>query len=70
MAAKVKYTNIELANKIEWEGGLYYAVEYGITSKDIADPEIAALWLQSEKAYKTLQAIFGAIKAKLPEPTE
>ena len=44
-------TNKELFFKIEWEGGLMNAIEYGISSSDIDDPKIAKLWGEIVETY-------------------
>jgi hypothetical protein len=43
-----------LAQKVRWEGGLWSALEYGVTSSDIADPELAALWARLERSYREI----------------
>ena len=38
------YSLQALRDRIDWEGGYFDAVEYGISPDDIDDPEVAALW--------------------------
>lgn len=39
-----KLNAADLEAKIEWEGGLFPTMEYGIIGDDIEDEEIAELW--------------------------
>ena len=34
----------DLMQKIEWEGGVEIAIEYGITGKDFTDKEVGVAW--------------------------
>ena len=34
----------DLMQKIEWEGGVELAMEYGITGKDFTDTEVGVAW--------------------------
>ncbi len=45
----------ELARKVQWEGGVISALEYGIRSDEIDDPELAALWRNMENLYDQLR---------------
>lgn len=45
----------ELAHKVQWEGGVLSALEYGIRSDEIADPELATLWRRMEQVYGQLR---------------
>ena len=58
-------TRAELAAKVEYEGGTFAALEYGIRSDDIADPEIAALWRDLEERYQALSPICQKIDSLL-----
>lgn len=60
----MKYTKQELANKIDWEGGIIAALEYRITHGEIEDEEIAKLWEQLEQFLPIMDQIY----ALLPEP--
>jgi hypothetical protein len=51
MDQPTKFNRDGLAQKIRWEGGLLAALDYGIKARDIADPELAALWRRLERAY-------------------
>jgi hypothetical protein len=45
----------ELARKVEWEGGVLGALEYGIRSEEVDDPELATLWHRMETIYEQLR---------------
>jgi len=45
----------DLANKVHWEGGIVSALEYGIRSDEIDDPELAALWRRLETLYDQMR---------------
>jgi hypothetical protein len=45
----------DLATKVRWEGGIMSALEYGIRSEEIDDPELAALWRRMEVLYDQLR---------------
>ena len=43
----------ELASKVEWEGGVEGALDYGVTSDDIEDPQLSALRAKAIRASTT-----------------
>jgi hypothetical protein len=45
----------DLAKKVHWEGGIVSALEYGIRSDEIDDPELAVLWRRLEGLYDQLR---------------
>lgn len=45
----------DLARKVEWEGGVLGALEYGIRSEEIDDPELSTLWRRMEGLYDQLR---------------
>jgi hypothetical protein len=45
----------DLADKVHWEGGIVSALEYGIRSEEINDPELASLWRRLEGLYDQLR---------------
>lgn len=65
-------TRQNLANKIEWEGGIYGALEYGITAGDInqGDTELVEAWTSLEEAYRAFEAAAGAVEALLPDNSD
>lgn len=42
--ARVGMTADEVYSKIDWEGGIYGALQYGLSARDIADPDLARAW--------------------------
>jgi hypothetical protein len=60
-----KMSNSRLATKVDCEGGVLRAITYGMRSEQIADPEIAALWSQAEKAYAGLEPVIREIERRL-----
>lgn len=65
MADSKKLSNDRLAQKIRWEGGLLAALDYGITAKDIEDPEVAKLWRRLERSYGTLSPLIDEATERL-----
>jgi hypothetical protein len=57
----------ELARKVEWEGGILGALEYGIRHEEIDDPELAALWRRLETIYDQLRPCMRAANRLLFE---
>jgi hypothetical protein len=55
-----------VADKIEWEGGIMEALDYGIKSADmpLGDDDLIAAWDKLAVAYRGLQPLVGAV-AKL-----
>ena len=47
----------DLMQKIEWEGGVELAMEYGITGKDFTDMEIGVAWEITRTALNNLHAM-------------
>lgn len=45
----------DLADKVHWEGGIVSALEYGISSDEIDDPELVALWRRLESLYDQMR---------------
>jgi len=52
-----------LAAKIEWEGGVLEALDYGITTGDMpeGDAELAEAWGKLEAAWKQLSPLADAV---------
>lgn len=48
-------STIELARIVQGEGGVIGALDYGIRSSDIEDPEMASLWRRMEDLYDQLR---------------
>lgn len=65
MATESKYSKDELQDKIDWEGGILAAIEYGIYSTDIADPKIAKLWDEAVALYDELSPILSQLEELL-----
>lgn len=53
--AKTVYSNEDLAAKVEWEGGVIDALDYGIRAEQIADPQLAALWQKASRQFADLR---------------
>lgn len=61
-------SRIDAANKVEWEGGLAEALEYGITAADMPDAELKTAWRAMENAYKKFTKAADAVQDLLPDP--
>lgn len=57
----------ELANKIDWEGGILEALEYGIHAKDIQDDVIANAWRDMEIHWLEFEKYIRYVESLLPE---
>jgi hypothetical protein len=40
----IEYDRRLLASKIDWEGGIIAALEYGVSSAEISDPDLRIRW--------------------------
>ena len=58
-----------LARKVEWEGGVIAALEYGIRSEEIDDPELSALWHRMETLYDQLRPCVRAANRLMIDAT-
>jgi hypothetical protein len=60
-------SHADLLSKIEWEGGVLAAYDYGIRCDDMpeGDDELAALWLKLEEKYKEVILVTDAIEKLL-----
>lgn len=58
-----------LAAKIEWEGGVLEALDYGITTEMMpeGDTELAGAWAKLEAAWKQLSPLADAIRKMLDD---
>lgn len=54
-----------LAKKVEWEGGVLAALEYGIRTDEIEDPALRSLWEQVETRYRALTPLITEITLEL-----
>lgn len=52
-------TDEEFANKVDYEGGTFSALEYGMKAADLKnkDGELYAAWLELENKYKEMQPL-------------
>jgi hypothetical protein len=60
-----RFTKDELARKVRWEGGALDAIEYGISSEQIDDPELRDLWRALEDGYRALTPLVTTIETRL-----
>lgn len=49
---RLPLSTLELARLVQGEGGVIGALDYGVRSTDIADPEMASLWRRMESLYE------------------
>jgi hypothetical protein len=54
-----------LAEKVEWEGGVFATLRYGVRSEDIHDEELRALWAKMEEHYLAITPIATEISVRL-----
>jgi hypothetical protein len=65
MDSRSKLSLRRLADKVGWEGGILAAIDYGIRSEDIADPEVAALWAKIEGLYDQMTPALGRLDVRI-----
>jgi hypothetical protein len=54
-----------LAEKVEWEGGVFATLRYGVRSEEIEDEELRTLWAQMEEHYLAITPIATQITVRL-----
>ena len=47
----------DVADKVDWEGGVIAAIDWGISSEDIDNQSLAKLWAEVENAYAAIDLI-------------
>lgn len=59
----------ELAGKIDWEGGLEDALDYGIKLDDLPedDTELRTAWEPMQKAWEEFQRLADPVRELLPD---
>lgn len=62
-----QFDRYSLRRKVNWEGGVVGALEYGISWQGIDDPELSELWHMVEEAYEALTPIVTRINLTLRE---
>jgi hypothetical protein len=60
----------ELSTKIDYEGGIFDALQYGITSADMpeGDTDLTAAWNILDVAWVQARAAAAAVEKLLPPP--
>lgn len=59
-----RYTLGQLAGKIEWEGGVFEALEYGIKANDVP-VELEKLWAEAVSIHRDLADVIDEIAEHL-----
>ena len=54
-----------LAEKVEWEGGVFATLRYGVRSDDIDDEELRGMWAQMEAHYLAMTPIATQTSVRL-----
>jgi hypothetical protein len=54
-----------LAAKVDWEGGVLGALDYGIVADRIEDPTLRALWADLQDRYRGLAPLVADIEERL-----
>lgn len=60
-------TDEEFANKVDYEGGIFLALEYGMTAEDLKNKEgvLYASWFELEAKYLELKPLCGRVQDNL-----
>lgn len=53
--------------KIEWEGGVVGALEYGLTSNDVEPGELQNAWKELEKAWVPMQDAIEEVQSLIDD---
>lgn len=64
-------TPLELAQKIDWEGGIVDALQYyGLDEMalDDSDPELKSRWDELVREYRKFEPLVDAVYELLPQP--
>lgn len=65
-----KWSNWEVFNKTDSEGGIFSVIDWGLKSDMIEDENLASLWWRVETAYNDMQPYLGEIGAILNSAEE
>lgn len=57
-----RWSTKALRDKVNWEGGVWDAIVYGISADDIEDPKIAELWEKADDLMRQLMPIVDDIE--------
>lgn len=60
-----RMSSARLARKIEFEGGVLAALEFGVRAEDIEDPRLRSLWQKIETRYRSLTPLVTEISQEL-----
>jgi hypothetical protein len=62
-------TRLDVAAKIDWEGGIWQALEYGLDADDMpeGDTELRELWAELDTAFHMASVIAEKVEALLPD---
>lgn len=64
MDEALRWSYDELLGKIEWEGGIEGALEYGITADMVPEP-LKARWEALQESYRAFQDIWWGLKDEI-----
>lgn len=54
-----------LRNKIDWEGGIIGALQYGVRDDDIDDEELSEMWYEIQRQWENLDADMSEFEDEL-----
>jgi hypothetical protein len=60
-----KMTVRRLAQKVQWEGGVLDALQYGIRADEIDDPDVSEAWRKLESLWAELESAAYAMELRL-----
>jgi hypothetical protein len=60
-----RYDRDLLASKIQWEGGVLAALDYGLRSDDIRDPDLRAAWQRLQNLHAELRPLVRDFERRL-----
>lgn len=65
-------TRADIAAKIDWEGGIWDALEYGLKTDDMpdGDTELRSAWADLRSAFAVAEEAAGRVDALLPDEDE
>lgn len=62
----ILFTRQEFASKVDWEGGIFGALDYGLTEHGLdRDSDLYELWADLRKKYEALAPLVSRVEKEL-----
>lgn len=60
-------TRRDVADKVDWEGGVDEALAYGVAADEMPDPELEAAWAAAKAAYEPYAKAAAVVEGLLED---